>query len=411
MWPPALDAVHWRVQDWRYIAEGGANVVVGYTGPALWPFVDVQGSGASLALRIPKTLPEGQSMAGAACTPPTDVFIDQVLSHVLPRDSLPVLRRIALTDDVRHFVKELATRIDPYRPASRRARSHINASAPYMWAMRDYSRAPSSDSLVVEIKPKCGFLPELSATAYPCKRYYSRYKMHRVYKTLTERGTPPTYAEFEQWYDPLDLFSGDSDRVRRAVHALCDEWARGEGNLHVMLRGTRACRQHVEEQIPWLRGDAATGLAERVLATLEQPHNQRLLARIVMQQQRLDPLNIEGLDQLWLRVRNESLLDADEHSLPTVSLADYQCAAQGLFESVSTSEPTLQPIVAAYLLSASLKDLSLFMPIQSDPPYIASLHVIDLDAKQIQKLSMHVKTDRMVSETFSHWHSSNCKSS
>ncbi|WFD20376.1 inositol-pentakisphosphate 2-kinase [Malassezia caprae] len=217
MWPPALDHVHWRAQDWHYIAEGGANVVVGYTGPAVWPFVDVHGSGASLALRIPKALPGGESTAGAAYTPPTDVFIDQVLSHILPRESLPVLQRIALTDHVRRFLQELAARMDQDRPANRRAQSHIHVSAPYMWAMRDYSRAPAPDSLVVEIKPKCGFLPQLSETAYPCKRHYSRYRMHRVYKALTKSGTSPTYSEFEQWYDPLDLFSGDTKRVRHAV--------------------------------------------------------------------------------------------------------------------------------------------------------------------------------------------------
>ena len=407
MWPPALYDVVWRVQDWHYVAEGGANVVVGYIGPPVWPFVDTQGTGASLALRIPKSLPEGPRNTIAPSTPPADVFIDQVLTHVLPRESLPVLRRISLTGAVRRFVQELAAQIEQARPAKRRACSHINLAAPYMWAMRDYSQTTASGSLMVEIKPKCGFLPRLPETAYPCKRHYSRYKMHRVYKALTKHNTYPTYADFEQWYDPLDLFSGDPDRIRRAVHALCDDWARGEGNLHVLVHGTRASRQDVEKHIPWLREDAVVGIAERVLTTLLLPHNLHLLAQIAMQQQRLDPLDIEGLDQLWQHVRDKSLLDADESSFPRISLLDYQYAAKGCAKSVSTNDRATQPIVAAYLLSATLKDLSLFIPIQSESIYTASLYVTDLDAKPAPKLRAHVKTDRLVALSFSHWLSAN----
>ncbi|WFD27991.1 hypothetical protein MNAN1_002999 [Malassezia nana] len=377
MWPPSLHDAAWRIEDWHYVAEGAANVVVGYRGPAVWPFVDVQGSGATLALRLPKKMTDGANTTAYQNTPPTDVFIDRVLSHLLPRESLPFLRRIPLTSATQRFVQALAPKIESDRPDHRRAHSQIHVSSPYIWAMRDLSQATHPGGLVVEIKPKCGFLPNLPETAYPCKRHYSRYKMHRVYKFLKKHGTLPTYAECMQWYDPLDLFSHDADRVRRAVQALCREWAQGEGNMHVMMHGARASRQDVEAQVPWLRPDAAKGLADRVLTTLLQPHNQALITRLRELQQRFDPFNIEGLNTIWLRTWDFSLLDADELSMPLVSVEDYEHVALSF-----SSGPELgahlrdwQPIVAAYLLSATLKDVSVFLPIQSEPHDTAPLHL------------------------------------
>lgn len=408
MWPPSLHDAAWRVEDWHYVAEGAANVVVGYRGPAVWPFVDVQGSGATLALRLPKRMTDGTNTTAYQSTPPTDVFIERVLSHLFPRESLPFLRRIPLTGATQRFVQALAPKIESNRPVHRRAHSQIHVSSPYIWAMRDLSQAADPGDLVVEIKPKCGFLPHLPETAYPCKRHYSRYKMHRVYKFLKKHGTLPTYAEFVQWYDPLDLFSGDADRVRRAVQALCREWAQGEGNMHVMVHGTRASRDDVEAKVPWLCTDAVGGLADRVLTTLLQPHNQALITRLGELQQRFDPFNIEGLNTIWLRTRGLSLLDADERSLPLVSVEDYEHAAQS-----SNSAPRLwahehnerawQPIVAAYLLSATLKDVSVFLLIQSEPHHIAPLQFVDLDAKPPPKLCAHARTDHAIASIFSNW--------
>lgn len=62
---------------------------------------------------------------------------------------------------------------------------------------------------------------------------HSRYKKHRVLKSQGQ-------LTLEQWnalYDPLDLVSGDAERIHKATEALVQDWEGGGNNLRVFLGG------------------------------------------------------------------------------------------------------------------------------------------------------------------------------
>lgn len=87
-------------------------------------------------------------------------------------------------------------------------------------------------------QPKCGFLFD-GPTVYPPKRVHSRYRIQRIYKAAVASAqyAPDSYrrpaisrSEFDTYYDPLDFYHEDPDRQRRAIRALCADWALARSN-------------------------------------------------------------------------------------------------------------------------------------------------------------------------------------
>lgn len=156
-WPPTLDDVPWVPDHWTYLAEGAANVLLRYVGPSQWPFVARDEKGTQLlALRLPKR----QYKRPACQTVPVDEYIDKVISRVLPKESLPVLRRIPHdvnnepSPGLRVFLCDVAQRCEPRRPESRRKAGEIDVNTKAIWATQDLcgSAADAPPRLVVEIK-------------------------------------------------------------------------------------------------------------------------------------------------------------------------------------------------------------------------------------------------------------------
>ena len=53
-WPVAVNAEQLDARHWTYLAEGGKNLLLRYTGPDVYPFVNIQ-DGRRMALRIGKS--------------------------------------------------------------------------------------------------------------------------------------------------------------------------------------------------------------------------------------------------------------------------------------------------------------------------------------------------------------------
>ena len=99
-------------------------------------------------------------------------------------------------------------------------------------------------------QPKWGFLPaatHLDSTGAPQKRSTSRYRMHRVLKAQ-QGGVTVSREQWEQTYDPLQLYASDERSREQAVQALTREWRWGEwpadgargkksNNLKLFLKG------------------------------------------------------------------------------------------------------------------------------------------------------------------------------
>lgn len=401
-WPPNdWNDVTWKVEDWAYFAEGGANVILRYIGLPVWPFVY---NGASLVLRLRKhvfDLPTSPTVLHQ------DEFLNQVIAQLLPHKYLPQLQRVCIGSlKFQHeFLQQLAQRCEKARPTKRRVLGTIDVKAPWVWVMPDWSRSPTT-RVVVEFKPKCGFLPR-GPTKYPCKLQYSRYKIHRVYKLLHGKASAPdtgagSLQDFPNWYDPLDLFSGETIRIERAAHALCKEWANGTGHLRVYIDGVRrkADDECVKEALG-SQSDFVNTLAQNLTSCLLSPASQALLTALVEQQQRLDPLNIECLADMWEKYTGVSLDSRRTNTLSEPTLEDYKSAAIRPIPTHLETTDNWQHILRAYMLSATLNDASCFFAL--GPHESLTARLVDLDVKPIKKLLQYLRHDHQAALTFIHW--------
>ena len=365
-------------------------MLVRYVGPHMWPFWNTLGGDEVMVLRIPKKI----HASDAEQVPAADIFLSQVLVHALPSSSLPCMRRLDMDTSWLPFLRALADKCEPVRPIFRKAAGGMDMSTPHIWMMRDDSRPLPQSRLVVEIKPKCGYLPSLPTTRYPCKASMPKCHIQKLYQL----GQKAQDANTHEWYNPLDLFSGDEGRIQRAVNALLDDWTHGSGYLHMFVDGTRMSFGDIQEHILWLQEPRR--LSWRIAQILTE--NRHLLHTLVHQQQRLDPYDIEGIAQLWHARTGKPLNSTPVEELPRITLADYAFVAANSVPVVS-SDKDMHYVMAAYLLAATLKDVTLFIPlddVEGTPIYRANplgARIVDLDAKRPSKLCQHARKDAAMS--------------
>lgn len=143
-----FDGACWDPQHWTYLAEGAANVLIRYIGPETEPFVSFNGTNR-IALRLPKV----QYNCLPSKTLQPDIFIEKVLSKLLPIDTLPTLYRIPNENEMHSFLREIKSKCEPLRPLSRQKTGSIDPDAPYIWATHDLVNVPKAKTgLVIEIK-------------------------------------------------------------------------------------------------------------------------------------------------------------------------------------------------------------------------------------------------------------------
>ncbi|GMP81162.1 hypothetical protein CsSME_00035965 [Camellia sinensis var. sinensis] len=94
-----------------------------------------------------------------------------------------------------------------------------------------HSNLKGKFSISVEIKPKCGFLPDsrFISEENAIKKRITRFKMHQSLK-LHQREISDTSE-----YDPLDMLSGSKERVHKAITAL---FCTPQNNFRVFLNGS-----------------------------------------------------------------------------------------------------------------------------------------------------------------------------
>ena len=203
-----------------------------------------------------------------------------------------------------------------------------------------------------EIKPKCGFLPSPSLrTAFPAKQTTSRFAMHQHLKLA--RGKVASMS----MYDPLDLFSGEPARMRRALAALA---ATPQNNWRVWRDGARLAT------VPALAsGGSEAGTLDALCDAL---HRSPLLPRLLALQ-RLDCCDIEAL----ARVGVLPLRPGDAGALAPGALVETLDATLRVLDALPTgplagaTKASCAPLSAAerisllrgYAIAAVAKDASL----------------------------------------------------
>ncbi|XP_010210590.1 PREDICTED: inositol-pentakisphosphate 2-kinase [Tinamus guttatus] len=131
------------------------------------------------------------------------------------------------------FIRQLCLKIQPERPESRcdkdmDALSGYAMCLPNLTRLQTYRFVEHRPILCIEIKPKCGFIPFSSHVSQEIKHKVCRYCMHQHLKVANGKWKRPSK------YCPLDLFSGNKQRMHFALKSLLQE---AQNNLKIFKNG------------------------------------------------------------------------------------------------------------------------------------------------------------------------------
>ncbi|RDB21529.1 Inositol-pentakisphosphate 2-kinase [Hypsizygus marmoreus] len=423
-------------EHWKYVSEGGATIVFSYNGP-----LNPQFNGTVLRLRkstvpaVPFRLPNLEDVQDE----PDDPMIEyqhKCMERLIPLEHLPRLESVTVN---RAWLEKLIALHNADRPEDRRAKDQVDLARTKGVLATDLV---GGDWLAVEIKPKWAFLPQphhLSETTGPIKTQTCRFCMHSAMRAKGGETVSDGYC-------PLDLFSGDEIRIKKAVYDLWDAWSESNGtvnNLKIFVRGKTIGPAEASSMIfddsnakeynGDLREEFASALGPLLVGT-------PVLDTLSKLQRTLDVLDIEGLSRLWRLAEisaplyrttfasffeQESLITGFSpppsspigvSSLfltspePTISdwsefLDMYLSPTSADHNHVNPSIENLRYYLLAYLLSATFKDCSIIVrldPLRSTNSPTASMvkaervTVIDLDPKSMARLRKWEKLDQEI---------------
>lgn len=356
-------------ENWKYISEGAATAVFSYVGPP-----DSRFDHTVLRLRKRRGSSEDSS-TGRDSEDPVVAFQHKCMERLIPSVNLPKLSSVRV--DRTWLEKLVKIHIGERRAEDGRGGDWIDLSR---------TRAVLATNLVneglaIEIKPKWGFLPDgthLSELTRGIKTHMCRFCMH-----TRARG-----AKQLENFCPLDLYSAEEDRVKKAVSALYDAWMSGEpmNNLKVFKGGNQIYSAGMIEMMGLDEGMAKNMFVSIVALSLTKTPVLQIISRL---QRTLDVLDIEQVARLW---RNAS---DNEKREPTMDewgefLDQYERGKNG-------PEDDVRYHLMAYLLSATFKDCSVMMSVDlrmvGEPQ---GVWVIDLDVKKMDKFEKWEKLDREI---------------
>ncbi|KAL5529538.1 hypothetical protein ACEPAG_5523 [Sanghuangporus baumii] len=405
--------------DWKYVSEGGATIVFSYRGPPHPVF-----SGTVLRLRkarheltidVPwqpdsKPLASESVLAEGEVEEPDDPsisFQQKVTSRLIEPEFLPRLETVLVE---RTWLETLRDSSEKDRPLERRTKDDIDVNRRKSVLATDLV---GGDGWAVEIKPKWGFLPNseyLSSETREKKSRHCRFCMHTQYRS--GKGESAFHG-----YCPLDLFSGNEERVAYALRCLWKAWITSDGtinSLKIFARGELVVPQESEKLRKFISAPS-NGIEEDKLmeefvkALLPLLTRTPVLQRIAHLQRSLDALDIEGLQSLHSAYAQAHFPDSPgtiaslEDMFPDPSLDDWDSfvSAYKSQQPIANLDPEhLRHYVMAYLLSATFKDCSIILHLGRNPEVPDSITVIDLDPKSMKRLRNWAELDHDIVVSF-----------
>ncbi|CED84058.1 Inositol-pentakisphosphate 2-kinase [Phaffia rhodozyma] len=251
------------------------------------------------------------------------------------------------------------------RPAFRLLEGGLNVHSTEALLMEDLTRTgdDGEDVLVVEIKPKWGFLP-------------------------SPENLPQDEREIKVDY-----------RVRRAINELWKGWelTEGRGNqMRIFAEGTMILPNDTSSLEHVLYPSSQSALLERFEACmLPFLTSTPIFDRLASLQEELDPLSIPTLLNLpSFKARPSSSFEP----LTLPELTHFVQRYRGGARSIDWSD---REHLIAFVLSMTFKDCSLIFRISvNGPPSAGQVKVIDLDLKPLKKLEKWAKMDRDIIDHF-----------
>ncbi|KAI9597258.1 inositol-pentakisphosphate 2-kinase [Syncephalis fuscata] len=448
--------------DWKYRAEGNANICFAYSGH------DHQLRGTLLRLRkrdvSKETAFQLASNEQSEYDPLLELFYRQtVIAPLLGTEYVGDMRLVSVHTE---FLNELAQICNHLRPQSRHGKE-IDTSQPYGLLTLDHATFISMDTptITFELKPKWGFLPketsEYAQEIHPEKFRACRFCMHQHLKAEKHLMAQSKQANtsVSDWlpshYCPLDLFSSDRQRVQTALNALI---ACPQNNLRVWKTVLETDNQSPDKIL--VVGNTGIGQKDKQQqhsnASNHQDELDRLLETVVDillhdNHYLLDNPGIEVImryyhELLELKqkqaVTNEtatrlSCIPSTHNETISIwqnALCSYQQQAASMISNNSHDEE-LQCLLQLhkYLFSATLKDCTILLTIgstssctqvsdhiftehiRSFPPttsetsmatqpnesgYHYKLSIIDLDIKPLTRITDYHKLDRDILDAY-----------
>ncbi|KAK8858699.1 hypothetical protein IAR55_002928 [Kwoniella newhampshirensis] len=402
-------AVETTVSDWAYVAEGAAHIVFGYRGsiPAY--------TGKVVRFRKPTTISTPAANGESEHQRLLRVWRQDLLHKLLPAHLLASAEEVCVHQQ---WFKDLLDHADEVRPQARKMEGitlaesvHEDGRGLLMEDITATEREEGIITLAVEIKPKWGFLPHAEHLEPPesvsIKTQNCRYCLHRHYRDQ-ERSEGNAFC-------PLDLYSGDGERMLKAWKGLWDLWTRSDGkinNLRVFVDGLKVSPDQADK-IPCASGEG--GLAVRSAPfLLPLLKTSQVLPYLSSLQRNLDPTDISDLIARFRSVYPiASLFEPSLVSDPTVSeLGEFTDTylsnpTAGSSSDLSSGGWTLRQRLIAYSLSAIFKDCSVIVKttlVRSDDggwrvvkgEGKGSVKVIDLDLKPIKNLKKWAELDENI---------------
>eukprot|EP00123_Amoebidium_parasiticum_P012249 comp21221_c0_seq1/m.28866 comp21221_c0_seq1/g.28866 ORF comp21221_c0_seq1/g.28866 comp21221_c0_seq1/m.28866 type:complete len:480 (-) comp21221_c0_seq1:755-2194(-) len=444
------------VECWVYRDEGGANIILGYTGdnPEL--------KGQVLRLRKRFIAPTAHHPKPAYMETDIHDFVKRV---VFPLFDGRFLAPGILVTTPATFLEALNAQIAPHRPPHRVA-MEIDVDISVGLLLPDLTSSPSYwlpvdedlPKVCVEIKPKWGYLPQspfIDPQHAPTKATTCRFCMHQHLKL--EKGQQKEVSR----YCPLDLYSGDRIRMLKALGDLL--WT-PQNNLKVYRNNTSVLMHtkdpnvdpasriadlstalqdvlpatnpsempittvHAED--PLLGTPSAAGVLCEVLADILLADNPMPHIRAVQQLDQLDVECIHTLYERLLQIDSAYPIDGqwfrDEwvNAAPdTVKQILEGKSAPPPTDLSSVSEEEMCRLVRQFLIATAAKDCSIMITLQQLPAsktedlssgrhrhtvynkasghyYQFSVNIIDTDPKYFVNIPKYLKDDRKIVEAF-----------
>ncbi|KAF8377913.1 hypothetical protein HHK36_031301 [Tetracentron sinense] len=392
--------------DWIYRGEGAANLVLSYTGssPAfVGKVIRVQKApksrstcmiGASI-LSMHECLlwnDTNDLVSSASKEIAGQLFVLHVMSPLLGSEHVDAGIRIVVS---REFLESVEKNVLCQRPAWRVDAAKVNTLCDSALLMSDHSIFPHDVYTSIRI---------------PHGTKYVTWQAKRIGSVL---GTISQISD----YDPLDLFSGSSERIHKAIMAL---FTTPQNNFRVFLNGALifgdmgggtdntnfVVSEAFEDQV---KGVIWTDYGLRTMSFLQlvaqTVFRSGILDRL-LEAQKLDTFDIEGAIHAYYNIVSQPCMVCRD-------LGDGELSHRYLSLHSISLEESLK-IVRNYLIAATAKDCSLmisFRPREDRDPgspygtmYLESTnqrfdykaYFIDLDMKPLKKMVQHYELDQKI---------------
>lgn len=375
--------------DWVYLGEGGAHVVFRYQGEE----PELQGH----AIRLKKV---------GAATGPGEVWSHTLLPQLVDSKLMISVTTSRVNEE---WARSVVTPNEMVRDSERRAEGTLAELVDYALPaqiMEDLTAPIQGEKVIaLEIKPKWGFLPSETdvkpTEAAAIKSKNCRYCLHQHFRGELDE---------EAGYCPIDLYSGDETRVRKALAGLWNAWSKTDGkknNLRVNVDGKAVLPSNVSfsaltkltfqaDAIPTNGKDLAEGTFDFVAPLLK---SSGVLTQLATLQSTLDVSDISDLKERFA-AEHPGAEPFTPDLVPEPTAEELESFVAKYKANPDGANWTLREREIAYGLGAIFKDCSIIVRSVLAPEgdgwkldeAKSSVKLIDLDLKPL-KLSHWAELD------------------